>query len=226
LNNKLTAITASVGAVVLLGGTLLHPSAADPNVPAAAFAEYAADQLWLLSHLLELAGVALIVAALVVLGRRLASGPAADLASVAVAGAVASLALAGALQAVDGIALKATVDLWNAAPAQDKTSLFHSALAVRQIEIGLAAVSALSFGVTATLTGIALVIDRRYSTWLGYLGIAGGVPTIVAGLLIGRAGFSDTAMTTNLGASSLLLVWMIGIAVWLWRTAPATSRAD
>ena len=48
-------------------GTALHPMSADPNVPLAAFAEYAADRHWIASHLLQLASVALMVAALVLL---------------------------------------------------------------------------------------------------------------------------------------------------------------
>ncbi len=65
--HKLGAICAILGAVLLFTGTLLHPMDADPNDPVAAFSEYAADELWVASHLTQLAGVALIVAALVVL---------------------------------------------------------------------------------------------------------------------------------------------------------------
>ena len=59
------------GSVVLLVGTYLHPMRADPNDPVAAFTEYAADRLWIASHLVQLAGSALIVAALLLLSRRL-----------------------------------------------------------------------------------------------------------------------------------------------------------
>jgi hypothetical protein len=57
-------------------------------------------------------------------------------AAFAVLGA-AGLATAALLQAVDGVALKATVDLWSGA-GEDRSSLFAAALAVRQVEIGLA----------------------------------------------------------------------------------------
>ena len=57
---------------------------------------------------------------------------------IATAGATVSLALAAALQAVDGIALKSMVDAWAAAPASEKRVVFHAAFAVRQLEIGLA----------------------------------------------------------------------------------------
>jgi len=49
---------AIAGSVLLFIGTYLHPMSADPNQAAAAFAEYAADPLWVASHLTQLAGVA------------------------------------------------------------------------------------------------------------------------------------------------------------------------
>ena len=63
---RIGAVFAVLGAVLLFVGTYLHPMQADPNDPLAAFVEYAADQNWVASHLAQLAGVALTVAALIV----------------------------------------------------------------------------------------------------------------------------------------------------------------
>ena len=52
------------------------------------------------------------------------------------AGAIVTVALAAALQAVDGIALKTMVDRWVTAPA-DQPVAFEAAFAVRQVEVGL-----------------------------------------------------------------------------------------
>jgi hypothetical protein len=133
----------------------------------------------------------------VLLGRLLAVGPAQAVATVETAGAIASLAVAAALQAVDGVALKAMVNTWAAAPEQEKAGLFHAALAVRQIEIGLASMTSLLFGLTTSLFGTALLIDRRFprwlgglaiaGRWLGGLAIAGGVPTAIAGVVVAPA---------------------------------------
>ncbi len=98
------SVAAVGGALLLFGGTIVHPSGADPNDAIAAFSEYAADQLWIASHLTQLLGVALIVCALIQLSRLLASGSARGLAWISAAGAIASLAVAAATQAVDGIA--------------------------------------------------------------------------------------------------------------------------
>ncbi len=191
---------------------------ADPNAPLAAFTEYAADGHWVASHLMQLFGVVLMMGALALLSRCLASGPADIAATCGMAAAVASLAVAGALQAVDGVALKSMVNTWAAAPESEKVALFHAAFAVRQIEIGLASIASLLLGLTATIYGVALLIDPRFPKWLGALAIAGGPPTAVAGVVIAYTGFSGPAMDINMPSSFLLLLWMIALGVHLWRS--------
>src|SRR6188768_1300139 len=99
---RTSAACAVFGSLLLMVGTYLHPMHEDPNDPLAAFAEYAADHLWVASHLMQLAGIALIVAALLALARQLKQPDRTMLVHIAAGGAVPSLALAAALQAVDG----------------------------------------------------------------------------------------------------------------------------
>ena len=215
--NKFVAIAAISGALILFAGTYLHPLDADPNVALAAFTEYAADHHWVASHLMQLFGFALMVAALVLFSRRIAGGPADAAAILGAVGAVASLVLAGALQAVDGVALKAMVNAWAAAPERGKEVLFHAAFAVRQIEIGLASITGLLFGLTVSIYGIALLTDPRFPKWLGFLAIASGVPTAFGGIVIAYTGFSELAMAINMPSNSLLLCWMVALGVYVWR---------
>jgi hypothetical protein len=105
---KLGLLSAIGGAGLLFVGTWMHPMNADANVPIAAFTEYAGAHYWVASHLMQLFGVLLMSAALVLLLRRLLDGPGADFAALATAGVIAGVVTAGALQAVDGIALKTT----------------------------------------------------------------------------------------------------------------------
>ena len=83
---------AMFGAVLVFLGTFLHPSGADPNDASAAFREYAADRLWIASHLTQFFGIAFITVGLLALYRSLSATGAAAIARVAVVGAVASLA--------------------------------------------------------------------------------------------------------------------------------------
>jgi len=204
-------MAATVGAILLTIGTWLHPMGADPNDARAAFTEYAADPLWILSHLIQLAGIALMVVSLLLISPVLEAGPAAAWSRVAKAGAVAGLALAAALQAVDGIALKKMVDAWSAAPESAKSELFYATLAVRQVEIGLASMLSLVLGLAVTLYGIALFVDSRFGKGLGAMAIAGGLATAAAGVVMAYTGFSDATMILNMPANVLLLLWMLAL---------------
>ncbi len=215
--SRVGGICAIVGSVLLFVGTYLHPSGADPNEAVAAFTEYAADDLWVASHLTQLVGLALIVAALLFLAHQLESVSGRGWARIAAGGAIASLAVATALQAVDGIALKRMVDVWAAAPAAQKEIAFHAAFAVRQVEIGLASLVSLLLGLTVTVYGAALLVDNAYPKWMAGLAIVGGVPTMVAGVVMAYTGFSTVAMAINMPSGSLLLVWMLALGVFMWR---------
>ena len=211
------SVAAFGGALLLFGGTILHPSGADPNDAVAAFSEYADDEWWIASHLAQLLGVALIVCALIQLSRLLASGSAKGLAWIGAAGSIASLAIAAALQAVDGIALKMMVDAWAAAAEPDKTTLFYAAYGVRQIEVGLASIMSLLFGLTVCVYGVAMISDRSFVTWMGWLAIVGGVPTAIGGVVIAYTGFSELTMAINMPSSSLILIWVIALGILFWR---------
>ena len=215
--SRIGAICAIAGSVLLFAGTYLHPQEADPNAAVLAFAEYASDRLWIASHLTQLAGVALIVTALLFLGQQLEAGSGSGWSRAAAGGAIASLAVAAALQAVDGIALKVMVDAWTAATAPQKEITFQAAFAVRQVEIGLASMLSLLFGLTAVGYGAALIIDGSYPGWVGWLAILAGVPTTVAGVVMAYTGFSALAMAINMPASFLFLGWMLTLGVFMWR---------
>jgi hypothetical protein len=215
--SKIGAIAAIAGAVLLMVGTYLHPMSADPNVPLAAFAEYAASDNWVAVHLMQLFGVVSIAASLVLLSRKMADGPAARLAALGAAGAIASVAVAAALQAVDGVALKVMVDTWAATPEPQKATLFSAAFAVRQIEVGLASMTSLILGLTASIYGIALLIDRRFPRWIGVVAIAGGVPTAIAGVVMAHTGFSNQSMVVGMPSNLLLVLWMIALGVYGWK---------
>jgi len=205
------------GVTLLIIGTYLHPMGADPNDAVVAFTEYSQDRLWIASHLLQLAGVAAMMAALLFLAEQLEMRRRSSVTRIAAAGAVASLTLAAALQAVDGIALKSMVDAWTAAPESEKEAVFHATFAVRQIEIGLASLLSLSLGLTMTLYGVALLGDKTYPKWFAGLAIAVSVPIVVGGVVMAYTGFSGLAMAINMPANLVLLLWMLTLARLMWR---------
>jgi hypothetical protein len=210
---------AIVGVLALLIATMLHPMMADPGDPVAAFSEYAADRWWVATHLGQFLGVALTFVGICALVRSLQDDPLGWLANLALLVAVAALAAAAVLQAVDGVALKVMVDHWAAAPAAQKQSAFEAAFAVRQIEVGVASFTALLFGTAVVLLGIALTASAYYPTWLGWLGVIGGGGTAAGGVLMAFTGFSHAATNLMMPFNVALLAWMVAAGILMWRRA-------
>jgi hypothetical protein len=223
---RVGAVAAGLGVVVLLVSTLLHPLGADPNDPPVAFAEYAADALWVWSHLGQFLGFAVLAVALVALTATLEPGRAAAWGRLGLAGTAAILATAAALQAVDGVALKVLVDRWAAATGDARALAYEAAFAVRQIEIGLASLLSLVSGLTVAILGMGLLMSTRHPRWLGALGLAGGLSTAAAGAVQAATGFSGVAMTLSMVSSAVLLDWVLLAGVVLWRLAGRLPGAD
>jgi hypothetical protein len=193
---------------------------ADPNDPVAAFAEYAADAHWVATHLGQFLGIAVLAAALVALARVMQPGRPAAWARIGVAGTSASVATAAALQAVDGVALKLAVDRWSRATGDTRMRAFEAAFAVRQVEVGLASMLSTVFGLTIAVFGVAMLAGRRFPAWLGWVGLVGGFGSIAAGIAQAYTAFSALSMNVSLSASTALLVWAVGVGVFLWRLVP------
>ena len=198
----------------------MHPTGADPSDAIAAFTEYAADRWWVASHLTQLTGIVLMDAALLILAQQVEAARGKAWSYVAAGSAVAGLAVAAALQAVDGIALKSIVNVWAVAPPAQKEMAYYAALAVRQIEVGLASMLCILFGLTACLYGVALFPARTYPQWLNGLAVISGALTMVAGVVMAYTGFSAITMAINMPANLLLLVWMSTIGVMMWCRRP------
>lgn len=216
---KIGGIAAIVGIVVLLVATFAHPMSEDPSDEFTAFAEYAADPYWVASHLGQLLGVAFFTGGLVSLSWRLRSGRAGVWALLGGIVATASLALSGALQAVDGIALKVMVDRWIEASPEEQALLFEGAFVVRQVEIGLASIALLFFGLTGILYACALWFSDQAANWLSGVAMASGCAMLIAGIMYAYTGFSEMAMMVSMPASLLLAVWGIGVGVYLLRSS-------
>jgi hypothetical protein len=206
-----------VGAMLLVAGTMLHPMAADPGDSVAAFSEYAAADGWIASHVGQFFGVALAFVGLVALADTLRDEASAWLARLGVYVAVAAFAAAAILQAVDGVALKAMVDAWANAPADQKQSTYLAALAVRHIEIGIASLAAILFGAAILLFAFGIAMGASYPSWVGWLGVAAGVGTVAGGLLTAFTGFSTAAMKVAMPFNIMIVAWMVLVGVLMWR---------
>jgi hypothetical protein len=215
------------GAVLLVIATLLHPLGSDPADAPAAFAEYAADSFYVWSHLGQFIGFCGIGAGLFGIAATLETGRAAAWGRLGAAGAVISVAVAAVLQAVDGVALKATVGRWSAASGETRAMTFEAALALRQIEIGLAGLLSITGGLTLLTLACGILCSTRYPSWIGALALISSASMAAAGAAQAATGFSSLAMTLSMLATSMFLAWIILIGLRMWRLAVrAGSESD
>jgi hypothetical protein len=219
---------AIAGALLLVIGTWLHPWGTDPNDAGAAFAEYAAASRadWVAAHLVQLAGVAAMLLAVVLLARPVSGTHGTGWARVTEVFGAAGLALAATLQAVDGVALKSMVDQWKSAADADRQSLFSAALAVRQVEIGLDSLLALAIGATILAYGCARLADAGSGRGLGYSAIVVGVGSAASGVLIALGGYSVEAMFATMVTGVTAVVWSASVGVWAWRVIPQAASSS
>jgi hypothetical protein len=208
---------ALLGVTTLFAGTMLHPMGADPNDAPAAFAEYALDEHWVWSHLAQFIGVVLLASALIAYSAELEQGLSALWRRIGVAFAIGLIAIAAALQAVDGVALKHMVDRWAAAGPEHKPAVFEAAFAVRQIEIGLAGFLSFVAGLTIVAFGLALYSKPKASQWLAWVALTNGAIFVASGVAQQTTGFSVVSMTLSMTASLLFMGWMVVLAVLIWR---------
>lgn len=220
------AVAGIAGIVLQIVMSLMHPSHADPNDSVAAFREYAGSDVWTAVHIGQFLGTALIAAALVALARMLMGegGVTAGLAMAAGGLAAVIVAVFAVQMAVDGVALKATIATWlDATTPAAEQSAFQVADGVRAIEKGLSGFFQMVNGLALLALGTAVVRSRRYASWLGWVGAAAGVGAIAGGTVTAHTGFSATASMVLMVPTLCTLVFVVGVAVYLWRR-PAPRR--
>lgn len=224
---RLGAVSIVVGLVLQFVMGLLHPSRADPNDSAAAFAEYARSDAWIAVHIGQFVGTLLIVIGLVAVSRHLArqAGGAGAAALVAGLAAVLVAAVFAVQMAVDGVALKDAVETWARAPEADRQAAFLAAEAVRWTEKGLSAFFQLLNGVALLALGLAMVLGRGFPRWLGWVGVIAGLGALPGSVVVAYTGFSPTAARVLQPAAVLGAVFLIGTAVVMWRTGRAVTSS-
>lgn len=217
-------IATLLGLALVIASTALLPMRAHPNEAASAFAEYARDDFWVLKHLALLVGQLLVGAGFVSLTWYLAMGRSRGWALLAGAALLVCGALTAVLQAVDGVAFKFMVDHLAAAPAAGQIPAFEATFAVRQVTIGLNSGMGVLFGLASVVYGIA-ILRSGLGVWLAVLGVMGGLCVLATAIVQAHTGYSDIALATGMFSSLIAALWIVGVGVFLMRSADATGAA-
>lgn len=223
---RLAAVLILIGVVVSALAGLLHAEGADANDHAAVFAVYAASDLWTAVHLGQFVGMAVLVAGLVALYVALhpPTRAAMWLNRFGALSAVVALAAYAVLQAVDGVALKHTVDAWSASSGPEQASYFAAAEAVRWLEWGVRSYHSFMLGLAFILFGAVIIGTARVTRAIGYLMALSGVAYLAQGWIIGASGFSPANSIPTRAGIVLIVVWSVWLLVVALRRSwpPAT----
>jgi hypothetical protein len=217
---RLSATLVVIGEVLFAIVTLFHADGPANNHPVV-FAEYARSVSWIPVHLLQFVFMAVLLLGLLVLPVALdvRSGALGWVGRFAAALAVAALALYGALQAVDGIALKHAVVAWTNAPEAQKATRFATAETVRWLEWGMNGYQLFVFALALILLAIVIVGTARVPRTIGFLMGLAAIPMLVESQVVGTEGFAIPLLAGTLStvALPLMLAWSIWLLIFAWR---------
>jgi hypothetical protein len=208
-----------LGVVVYGVASGLHGGEQADDLPAV-LPQYAANQLWLVSHAGQLIGMLMLLAGWVAWLRRSPQrGP-------ATAGR-AALALAAAIytvnQAVDGIAIQHVAQAYDTSPPALQPTALLVADAVRHVEIGLTSSFQALVAVALVLTAFDMRVERR---WFAVLSAAVGVSWLVLAAEVARNGFANPTPTSI--AALALVAWVVALTLVFRQdadTGPASPSA-
>jgi len=217
---RIGSIAAIVGSLAGLVGNLIHP--ATPIRDQQGIARVIADSSsWTPIHLVIVAGIMLMLGALVALDHSIRGGVAGALARFGLAAGVAGIAVGLILVILDGVAAKQLAEEWAKAPADEQATALRVVLANETINFALASLFNILFaGVTFILFGLAVALSDVYPRWLGWVVVGAGVGSIGAGLVQAFARVPTTAsfVLTIIGPTVITL-WLFVMGMLLARKA-------
>jgi hypothetical protein len=218
---RIGAISGFAGIAVQVAMNFLHPAHADPNNSLDAFEEYSHSTDWTDVHIGQFLGTFLIALSLIALARVLSRQRGLP-GALAMVGAVTAVMLATIFtvqMAVDGVALRSTIETWARATGAEKTSAFQVAEGIRALEKALSAFFHINNGFTLLALGLSVALGHLYARWLGWVAVLAGLAFLVGGVITGHSGFSSSSGVFLTPALLLMVVFVAGISVSMWRRA-------
>lgn len=204
---------------------LLHPGG---GTPIGEFESYADSRTWATVHTIQFATAVTAAFGLLALvhGLNVTSGARGLINRFAAATAAALIALNAALYAVDGVALKETVNAWAGRPSAMRAAFLPAVEAIRGVEFGLRGYVAYTTGLAVILLAAVIVSTARVPRVIGYLMGVSGLVYIAQGVgwISLRTVLSEHALEGNIGYYVLLLV--LAWSIWLLIAAVRMKEPD
>jgi len=140
---------------------------------------------WPLVHLGFICGALLWVGAFAVIAGALPEGISGALGRLAMASIVIGATIHVVDSSVDGVGLSAIARSWAAASAGEQANLLRIGGALIEVLHGTwASVLTLFHGLPFVLLGMAVIASRQYPAWLGWVGVVGGLGSLVVGAMM------------------------------------------
>ena len=127
---------------------------------------------------------------------------------------------------INGFGLTALADAWSAAPRAEQVGLLLAGDTLLRVLGGTwASVTSFFHGVPFILFGLAVVLDRSYPTWLGWVGVLGGAGSLASGMMM----FLSVGLVTGrpyIAFALLVSVWMVAMGVLMCRRAGTAQNGE
>lgn len=222
---RLPAALLLTGQLLYIGVTQFH-AGGDANDHHHIFEHYAENGIWGLVHVGQFLSMAAFVCGLLSLRYAVDTRTriAASLLRLGAGVAIVALALYGALQAVDGVALKQTVMAWAGATDAEQAARFASAESIRWLEWGMRSYHDFALGLSLLLFGAAFASSIAIPRSIGWLMGLTGVAYFSQGWVAGTDGFTAAQSIGIVSGWALGIAWMTWLAIHAWGAdEPATS---
>lgn len=221
---RLPAVLLIAGQLLYIGVTQLH-AGGDANDHHHIFEHYAENGIWGVVHVGQFLAVALLVAGLVSLrfAAEAQSTRSDGLLRLGSGAGLVALALYGALQSVDGVALKQAVTAWMTAPEAEQAARFASAESIRWLEWGMRSYHDYSLGLSLLLFGLAFAWKGAVPRLIGWLMMLSALAYFAQGWVAGTDGFTAAQSIAIVAAWVLCVGWMTWLGVHAWGESAAAK---
>lgn len=213
---KLGGAAAVGGAILGMVGNLIHPVTPinDPEGVARVMAE---SGIWVPVHLAIVFGIVLMLGGLVAIRRSIQEGLAGVLASFGLTAGVAGATIGMVLVIIDGVAARQLAQDWAASPLGERDVALSLVLANETINFALASLFNFVFAAaTFILFGLAVVHSDSYPRWLGWVAVAAGTLSVVAGTIQASVGEPTGASRgLTIVGPTLITLWLLYMGVLL-----------